>query len=100
MPDGASVPGIDEDLDLLFTQIRALRRMPSEPDADTVYDFSVRWGTLLSGRLERLQHYHDASRLTTEQAERYATLLGQFQETLPVIERLGLMKPRVRLDRP
>jgi hypothetical protein len=98
MPERTSVPGVDEDLDLLFAQVDALREMPSEPDDARVYDFSVRWGTLLSGRLERLRHYEDGSRLTPEQSDRYAKLRSQLHEMVPVIERLGLMKPRVRLE--
>jgi hypothetical protein len=91
------VSGIEEDLEVLFAQIRALHQLPSEPPAGDVYDFSVRWGTMLSGRLERLGHYAERSRLTAEQAQLYAKLRGQLREALPVIERLGLMSPRVRL---
>ena len=54
-------PGIDRDLDMIFAETNALRELAADPkeanDGARVYDFSIRWGTLMSGRLERLEHY-------------------------------------------
>jgi len=90
-------PGVDADLDLMIAAVRALRELASDPDkapdGARVYDFSIRWGTLLHGRLERLAYYHGRGELTPQQQERYQELCAQLRHSLPLVERLGLARP-------
>lgn len=96
------VMGVDTDLALLFAQVRALRDLASDPrkaqDSDRIYDFGIRWGVLLSGRLQRLDHYHHRQELTPQEHERYATLRAELRDVVPLAERLGLPRPAVPLD--
>lgn len=97
------VAGVDTDLDLLFDQVKELRELADDPDkahdSARVYDFSVRWGTFLRGRLERLAYYHSrAAALTPDQQARYQALCTELRQALPVVERLGLARPNVDID--
>ena len=51
----SSTVDVEEDLDILTEQLRGLRELAADPDltaADgVVYDFGIRWGTMMSGRL-------------------------------------------------
>ena len=91
------VPGADADLDLMIAAVTALRDLASDPDkaqdSARVYDFSIRWGTLLHGRLERLAYYHGRGELAPQQQERYQALCAQLRHSLPLVERLGLARP-------
>lgn len=95
-------PGIDRDLDVIFAGIEALRDLASDPDkakdGARVYDFNVRWGTLMSGRLMRLEHYYRAVKLTGEQERRYRELRREFENVAPAIESLGVTRPTVPLQ--
>lgn len=57
-------PGVDADLGMIASEIEALRDLASDSgeaqDGARVYDFSIRWGILLSGRLKRLERYYRA----------------------------------------
>jgi hypothetical protein len=72
------VVGVDADLDVLFDQIKQLRELAGDPDrardSARVYDFSIRWGTFLRGRLERLDYYYSRGTLTTGEQARYQDL--------------------------
>jgi len=96
------VAGIHVDLDLLFAHVKALRELASDPDQShnsaRVYDFSIRWGTLLYGRLERLAYYHRRGELAPDERARYESLRCELREVLPLVERLGLARPRVALE--
>jgi hypothetical protein len=96
------VIGADADLDLMFKQVDALRELASRPeqaqDSARVYDFSIRWGTLLHGRLERLAYYYGRGELAPEEQARYESLRGELQRAMPMIERLGLARPSMALD--
>lgn len=87
----------DVDLDLLFAQIDGLRALGREqarrPDPDRVYDFSIRWGTYLSGRLARLEHYARHDGLTPAERDRYTLLLRALREVTPQARELGLTTP-------
>jgi hypothetical protein len=95
------VRGVDADLDLMFAVVRALRELASDPDkaqdSARVYDFSIRWGTLLHGRLERLAYYHGRGELAPDEQERYQALRVELRDSLPLVERLGLARPSVAL---
>ena len=93
---------VDDDISRIAAEIDALRKLASDPekaeDSARIYDFSIRWGVLLSGRLKRLEHYHRAGQLTEGQESRYRELRHEFKEAMPLIERLGLGRPRVPLE--
>ena len=88
---------MDTDLDLLFAQVEALRELAGDPDQAQdrarVYDFSIRWGMFVHGRLERLAYYEDRGELTAEQQARYEKLCVQLRQVLPLIDRFGLARP-------
>ena len=100
-PNGGP-PGIDRDLELLAEGIASLRELAPDPvaseDDARVYDFSIRWGTLLSGRLKRLEHYHRAGELAAGQRRRYRELRDELKQATPLAEGLGLGKPSVPLE--
>jgi hypothetical protein len=95
-------PGIDEDLSLVAAGIGALRELALDPvgseDDAKVYDFSIRWGVLMSGRLKRLEHYHRARELTQEQERGYRELRRDLKEAAPLAEGLGIGRPTVPLE--
>jgi hypothetical protein len=82
--------------------IGALRELASDPakaeDGASVYDFSIRWGTLISGRLMRLEYYYRAGDLTEHQERRYRELRREIRDATPQIERLGVGRPPVPLE--
>lgn len=81
----------------MFAQLAALHELASDPataaDSDRVYDFSIRWGTFLAGRLQRLDHYADRGELDPLERERYAALQDALRAALPDVRRLGLARP-------
>lgn len=94
--------GLDNDLDLLFAQVQALRELASDPEkaqeSAAVYSFSIPWGTMLSGRLERLAYYHSRGELAPDERARYDSLRAELREALPLVERLSLARPSVPLS--
>lgn len=94
--------GVGADLDLLFAEIEALRALASDPDTAQddarVYDFGIRWGALLSGRLQRLAYYHHQERLTPHEQARYEKLRAELHDVRPMAEQLGLARPTIPLE--
>lgn len=90
-------PGTDADLMLLHDQVRQLRELAGDPgragDAERVYDFSIRWGAFLHGRLPRLTEYDRRGALTPTQRNRFADLCAELRAVAPLAERLGLAVP-------
>lgn len=99
---GAGRPGIDVDLRMIATEIEVLRELASDPakaeDRWRIYDFSIRWGVLISGRLKRVEHYYRLGELTEIQEARYRELRRELKEVVPLIEQLNLGRPRVPLE--
>lgn len=99
---GPGPPGMDIDLGMVSAGIEALRELASDPDKTEdgarVYDFSIRWGALMSGRLKRIEHYHRAGELTEDQERCYRELRRELKEAIPLIERLGIARPTVSLE--
>ena len=95
-------PGVDADLGMVGSAIEALRDLALDydkaQDGDKVYDFSIKWGVLLSGRLKRLEHYYRVGNLTGDQRSHYRELRRDLKDSFPLMERLGLGKPRVPLE--
>lgn len=98
---GRGPAGIDADMGMVAGGIRALRELATDPvgseDGARVYDFSVRWGVLMSGRLKRLEHYYQAGKLTDGQERAYRRLRADLGEATPLAEGLGLGRPTVPL---
>lgn len=96
---GRGPPGIEWDMSMVAAGIRALRELATDPvtseDGARVYDFSIRWGVLMAGRLKRLEHYHRAGELTQEQEVAYRRLGDELEEATPLAEGLGIGRPAV-----
>lgn len=96
-----NVIGADADLDELFAQIDALRVLADgtqrEPGRDEIYDFSIRWGTLISGRLPRLAYYNNRGELSPLQEQRFRTLCDELRSVRSLVDRLGIVQPRIAL---
>lgn len=94
--------GIDTDLALIFAQIRQLHELASDvraaEDGDQRYDFNIRWGVLLSGRLQRLIYYERRGELSGEQRQRFERLRDQLYDAAPRARKLGLADPIRALD--
>lgn len=93
----APPPGIDGDIEMISAALEELRqlasgRMNAQDDAK-IYDFSIRWGVLMAGRLKRLEHYNRAGDLSQDQVRRYRELRRELDEAAPQAERLGLARP-------
>jgi len=95
--------GADADLDFLFGQLDQLLRLAKNPDAasdgDQRYDLSIRWGVLLSGRLQRVLHYARRGELTVNEQERFVELCSRLRDAAPVARALGVADPTQILDR-
>lgn len=94
--------GIERDLCMIHAGIEDLREIASDPDksrdGSRIYDFNVRWGTLMSGRLMRLEYYYRAGELTNEQQPRYRKLRHELKDVAPQTERLGIIRPTVPME--
>jgi hypothetical protein len=93
----AGPPGIDRDIGMIFAGVEELHRLASDQqkaqDSARIYDFSIRWGVLMSGRLQRLDHYHQAGDLTQDQERRYGELREELRNAASQAERLGIARP-------
>lgn len=97
---------VDEDLELLNEQLRALRALGARNDDDDDddddepvtegrrYDFSIRWGTAMAGRLRRLAHYSALGKLDSDDERRFAMLCAELRSLSDLIDRFGLAQPR------
>lgn len=86
---------IDDDVDWLTEQITALRQLGGRADigADDIYDFSIRWGTAMAGRLRRLVHYSSRGELDQADERRFAALCDELRSLAALIDRFGLAQP-------
>lgn len=101
---------IDGDVDLLTEQIQALKELGRRGDVDEgeIYDFSIRWGATLSGRLGRLVHYDSLGLLHQADQRRFHSLCDELRSLSGLIDRFGIAAPefgttppgRVRRVRP
>jgi hypothetical protein len=98
----AGPPGIDRDIGMISAGVEELRQLVSDQqqaqDDARIYDFSIRWGVLISGRLQRLDHYHQAGELTRDQERRYGELREELRDAAPQAERLGIARPNLHLE--
>jgi hypothetical protein len=86
---------IDDDVAWLTDQINGLKELSrmTEVDEEESYDFSIRWGTALSGRLRRLVHYSSLGRLDPADESRYQALCEELRGLSDLINRFGLAQP-------
>jgi hypothetical protein len=86
---------IDDDVEWLTEQIAALRQLGQKDEVSEgeKYDFSIRWGTALAGRLPRLVHYSSRGLLDETDERRFQALCHELRELSEVIERIGLAQP-------
>ena len=95
----AGLSGIDRDLGMVSAALEELHGLASDEqkaqDSARIYDFSIRWGVMLSGRLERLEHYHRSGELTQDQERRYRELSEELRDAAPQAKRLGIARPAI-----
>jgi hypothetical protein len=86
---------IDDDVEWLTEQIEALKQLGRQDDVDDgqKYDFSIRWGTALAGRLPRLVHYSSRGLLAEADERRFQALCDEFRDLSGLIDRIGLARP-------
>ena len=89
---------IDSDVELITQQIKALKELATQDDAEAIsegqrYDFSIRWGTVLAGRLRRLVHYSSLGRLDEADERRFHALRDELGTLSHLIERFRLASP-------
>ncbi|MCV7053252.1 hypothetical protein H7H82_22120 [Mycobacterium heidelbergense] len=89
---------IDDDVEVITGQIEALRRLGKKDDEAPVtegqrYDFSIRWGTVLAGRLRRLVHYSSLGMLDDADERRFRALRDELRMLAHLIDRFRLARP-------
>lgn len=86
---------IDDDVDFLTEQIRAVRELGQrdEVDDETIYDVSIRWGTALAGRLPRLVYFSSAGVLDEADERRFQSLCDELRALSELIDRFNLARP-------
>ena len=89
---------IDDDVELITGQIKALKQLASQDDQEAIsegqrYDFSIRWGTVLAGRLRRLVHYSSLGRLDDGDERRFRALCDELRTLSHLIDRFRLAHP-------
>ncbi|WP_156688584.1 hypothetical protein [Mycobacterium sp. Marseille-P9652] len=95
----------DDDIELITAQVEALKELAREDDRDPIsegrrYDFSIRWGTILAGRLRRLVHYSALGRLDDADERRFGELCDELRALAPLIDRFRLAHPVFTTGRP
>lgn len=88
---------IDDDVALVTEQIHALKRLGDQISVSDseIYDFSIRWGTVLAGRLPRLTHYRAHGLLDDADEHRFQSLCEELRAVAPLAARLGVALPAV-----
>ncbi|MGE2814453.1 hypothetical protein ACQI5H_04805 [Mycobacterium heidelbergense] len=89
---------IDDDVELITGQIKALKELGKKDDEEAIsegqrYDFSIRWGTVLAGRLRRLVHYSSLGRLDHADERRFQALCDELRALSHLIDRFRLAQP-------
>ena len=102
MDDNPAPISIDDDVEWLTEQIQALRQLGQKDEVTDgeKYDFSIRWGTALAGRLPRLVHYSSRGLLDEADERRFQALCDELRELSDLIDRIGLAQPVFREPRP
>lgn len=87
--------GIDDDFEWINEQIEALKQLGEKEELDEgeSYDFSIRWGTALAGRLRRLVHYSGQGILSEADEHRFKSLCDELRGLSELIDRFELAHP-------
>jgi hypothetical protein len=95
MEDNPAPITIDDDVELLTEQIQALKQLGQNGEVSDgeKYDFSIRWGTALAGRLPRLVHYSSRGLLADADERRFLALCDELRGLSDLIDRIGLVQP-------
>ena len=95
MEDTPGPVTIDDDVEWLTEQIQALKQLGQNGEVSDgeKYDFSIRWGTALAGRLPRLVHYSSRGMLDEADERRFQALCDELRALSGVIDRIGLVQP-------
>ena len=99
-PNGTAVDtavDIDNDVQLITEQIKALKELTQQDEEEPIsegrrYDFSIRWGTVLAGRLRRLLHYSSLGRLSDADVRRFHVLCAELRALSHLIDRFRLAR--------
>lgn len=93
---------IDDDVEWLSEQIQALKQLGQHREVTDgeKYDFSIRWGTALAGRLPRLVHYSSRGLLGEADERRFQALCDELRGLSDLIDRIGLAQPVFTEPRP
>ena len=93
-PENDAPVSVDDDIDFLTDQVEVLKKLGQKDASDgEVYDFSVRWGTGLAGRLPRLVHYSSLGLLNPDDQQRFNVLCEELRGLCDLAENLGLVRP-------
>ncbi len=94
-PQSQTPTGIDDDFELLNEQIEALKQLGEKEELDEgeSYDFSIRWGAALAGRLRRLVYYSAQGMLSEADAWRFQSLCDELRGLSELIDRFDLAHP-------
>ena len=103
-PSRAAVD-IDNDVELITEQINALKELARTDDEAPItegqrYDFAIRWGTVLAGRLRRLVHYGSLGRLDDADVRKFHALCDELHALSHLIDRFRLAQPNFTAARP
>lgn len=90
---------IGDDVELINEQIKALKELGRQDDHAPIsegqrYDFSIRWGTVLAGRLRRLVHYRSLGMLDDADERRFRAVCDELRGLSHLIDRFRLARPR------
>jgi hypothetical protein len=85
----------DDDVEWLTEQIQALKQLGQQDEVSDgeKYDFSIRWGTALAGRLPRLVHYSSRGLLAEADERRFQALCDELRGLSDLIDRIGVAQP-------
>jgi hypothetical protein len=103
--DAVDAVDVGGDVELIRQQIAALKELAATDDHEPIsegrrYDISIRWGTVLAGRLRRLVHYSSSGRLDDAGERRFQELCQELRTLSPVIDRFRLAQPDFTDGRP
>jgi hypothetical protein len=87
--------GIDDDFEWINEQIQALKQLAQKDSVSEAerYDFSIRWGAALAGRLRRLVHYSSQNLLNDADERRFQSLCSELRGLSESIDRFKLAQP-------
>jgi hypothetical protein len=95
MTDNPRPISIDDDVEWLTEQMQALKELGQQDEVTDgeKYDFSIRWGIALAGRLPRLVHYSSRGLLDDADERRVQQVFDELKGLSDLIDRIGLVRP-------